>query len=152
MTFGQRLNYLITKTKVTRYLISKNTNIAQSTLGNYLIDKFKPSKANVMAISKYFNVEYKWLKDGIGNAPENIVVPEKSKNIKTKGKEYETKSEKIIIEDSGKCESCKKLNNRIEFLEDLLRDRDTEIARLNQEIGQLKLNQIEPKKGKAHYG
>ena len=81
-----------------------------------------------------------------------MLLSEIPQNKSIERKEYEIKSEAIIIEDSGKCETCKKRNNRIEFLEDLLRDRDTEIARLNQEIGQLKLNQIEPKKGKAHYG
>jgi len=152
MTFGQRLNYLITKTKVTRYEINKITNIAQSTLGNYIIDKYEPSKANVMAISKYFNVEYEWLKDGIGVPPEGIVVFEKSKEKEKKRKGYDQKNELLVTEEKSDCESCRMLNNRIEFLGDLLRDRDTEIARLNQEIGRLKPNQEEPKKGKAHYG
>jgi len=152
MIFKERVRYLLDSAKMTNKELAKATGIAPSTITYWFSKTSNPNKNYVKAVADYFNIEFEWLYNGIGNTPENLKVPENGTKKSIKGKEYDIKSETIIIENSGKCESCKKLNNRIEFLEDLLRERDTEIARLNQEIGRLKPNQEEPKKGKAHYG
>lgn len=155
---NDRILELMNQYQLSESALSRSIGFKPQAINNIKNKKNKPSLDLITSvIEKFPEISIEWLLLGNGNmmkgdASEDALKQKELLNKSIKGKENDIKSETINIEDSGNCESCKKLNNRIEFLEDLLRDRDTEIARLNQEIGRLKPNQEEPKKGKAHYG
>lgn len=67
-TLSDRLQYLIKNKSVTSYQISKETGLGQPILSNILRGKTKnPSNGTLDILSKYFNVNKDWLRDGVGD-------------------------------------------------------------------------------------
>lgn len=138
MTFGQRLKLVMDKADIKAYGLYMATSISQSTIGNYLKDSQNPSKVNIKAISDYFNIEYGWLKDGIGNSPENISIPVKTSSKSENIKEYNHPNEIKTIEDSSSCKNCILLKRELEMKVAMIKLQDKLIAEYEIQLGKKK--------------
>lgn len=61
MTFGERLKYLMDEKEVTQKQVSKQLNIAISTLNGYANDYREPDFATLSSLSQYFGVSTDFL-------------------------------------------------------------------------------------------
>lgn len=61
MTFGERLKYLMDEKEVTQRQVSKQLNIAISTLNGYANDYREPDFATLSSLAQYFNVSTDFL-------------------------------------------------------------------------------------------
>ena len=66
-------SYLLDYKGITPYILCKETGISQSTISRTLNEKGKPSRSNLIIISKYLNVNYTWLTTGNGQKEANAV-------------------------------------------------------------------------------
>jgi transcriptional regulator with XRE-family HTH domain len=94
MDLKGRIKYLIVKADLSKRGLAEILKVSPSTVGYWISDKGEPKIPNqktLKAISDYFNIEYEWLLNGVGNKPENIKIPEKNKQNKT----YSEENDKI---------------------------------------------------------
>lgn len=137
---NERIKKFLKQTGLTQEVFAAKIGCAQQQISSAVTNKYQPGLDLLTGILVAFPaVSSDWLVLGNGEMMKGEVPGLSQREDLKKSDE------------SSKCEACKKLNIKIELLDDLLNKRDAEIARLNQEIGQLKLNQIEPKKGKVSY-
>lgn len=69
MTFGQRLKQLMDDRNITQRQISKELNIAASTLNGYANDYREPDFSTLSSLAHYFNVSTDYLL-GISTTPQ----------------------------------------------------------------------------------
>lgn len=69
MTFGQRLKHLMTERNITQRQLSRELNIAVSTLNGYANDYREPDYVTLALLSSYFEVSSDYLL-GLSNIPK----------------------------------------------------------------------------------
>ena len=137
LKIGDRIKYLMDRADINPYHLSIETKITQGSIGYWLKGKKEPSKAYILLLAYYFNIEYSWLETGNGDTPQVNTYRDKIEPTK-KTLQYIQPNELMTIDDSPKCENCKKLNGKIESLQEQLSERNGKIDMLNQELGRLK--------------
>ena len=66
MTIGERIREVRKKVGITQDDFSKKIGAARNTITNYEIGSREPMEVTIKAICREFNVNYEWLKEGIG--------------------------------------------------------------------------------------
>lgn len=77
MTIGERIKAVRHALDITQEDFSNKIGTARNTIANYEVGRREPMEATIKSICREFNVNYDWLKDGIGEmfdaVPETLV-------------------------------------------------------------------------------
>lgn len=77
MTIGERIKIIRNTLDITQDDFAKKLGTARTTVASYEINRREPMEATIKSICREFNVNYDWLKDGIGemfdSVPETLV-------------------------------------------------------------------------------
>lgn len=77
MSIGERIKAVRDELNMTQAEFAEKLGTARNTIANYEIGRREPMEATIKSICREFNVNYDWLKEGIGETfdavPETLV-------------------------------------------------------------------------------
>ncbi len=118
--FSKRLKEAIDKKGVSRYQISKDTQITEATLSNYCNGKSNPSPLFVKLLAEYLDVDYNWLLTG-----EEVVIDKSPHRVEEPRTKYRARKKNFSKSD---------LSSIVLYFEDQMKHKDKFIKHQEDEF------------------